>query len=283
MTNINFAVKIVYMEKIVKTLKNYPKDKTVYEDFADDAFYFFLEKHSFFLDVPHYHDSIELLCVLKGSTVVHLNGKAHSLNEGEIFICNSQMVHFYENYDEDKLAYILVLSQKYLRTFREAYKNATLPTFLRNTSANRQLFEHIENWYEMNDRNVLVDCAYSNLLLDKIVKLYDVRHHHSQNQNNALAISFINYVNENFNKDISLETAAKHFGYSREYFSKKFKQTVEKNFLTFLNTIRLQKAIEMLKDPENTLSFMEVCLACGFNNTTSLYRHLKKSDYSNPE
>lgn len=271
---------MIRMEKIVKTLKNYPKDKTVYEDFADDAFYLFLEKHSFFLDVPHYHDSIEFLCVLKGSTVVHLNGTAHSLSEGEIFIGNSQMVHFYENYDEDKQAYILVLSQKYTRTFREVYKNASLPSFLRNKTANKELFDHIADWYARTDRNVLVDCANSNILLDKIVKLYDVRQPDSQDQSNALAISFINYVNENYNKNISLETAAKHFGYSKEYFSKKFKQTVEKNFLPFLNTIRLQKAIEMLKDPENHMSFMEVCLACGFNNATSLYRHLKKSDYS---
>ena len=84
-----------------KNLKGLPKDKTVYEDFADESFYLFLKKDSFFLDVPHYHDSLEVLCVTKGSTVVHINGTSHSLSEGDIFICNSQQVHFYENYDED--------------------------------------------------------------------------------------------------------------------------------------------------------------------------------------
>ena len=274
-----FWVKISIMEKIVKTLKNYPKDKTVYEDFADDEFYLFFEEQNFFLDVPHYHDSIELLCVLKGSTVVHFNGTAHKVSEGEIFVSTSQMVHFYENYDEDKSAFILVLSKKYLHTFREIYKNATLPNFLLNKDANRQIFDHIEKWKSMQDRNVLVDSAYANLLLDKIVKLYEVIPA-EQDQGNTLAISFINYVNENYNRDISLESAAKHFGYSKEYFSKKFKQTVDKNFLSFVNTIRIQKAIEMLKNPANNMSFMEVCLACGFNNTTSLYRHLKKTEYS---
>ena len=54
---------------------------------------------------------------------------------------------------------------------------------------------HLETIYLPTlPENILIDCAYSNLLLDKIVKLYDVRHHHSQNQNNALAISFINYL-----------------------------------------------------------------------------------------
>ena len=263
-----------------KTLKGYPKDKTVYEDFADGSFYLFLEKHTFFLDVPHYHDSLEVLYVIKGKTTVHINGVSHDLSEGEIFVCNSQMVHFYENYDDNKLALIAVLSAKYLRTFREVYKNANFPTVLRDKEANAKIYTILNEWFNFEKRNVLVDCAYSNLLLNKIVELYDVIQPNQDNENNVLAINFINYVNENYNKDITLESTAKHFGYSKEYFSKKFKQTVDKNFLAFVNSIRVQKAIEMLENPNNKLSFLDICLACGFNNTTSLYRHLKKIDYS---
>ncbi len=114
----------------LQTLKGLPKDKTVYEHFADDSYYLFLEKHSFFLDVPHYHGSLEFLCMLKGSTTVHLNGESHQLTEGDIFVCNSQMVHFYENYQDDKLALIVVLSEKYIRPFKDVYKNVYLPSLL---------------------------------------------------------------------------------------------------------------------------------------------------------
>lgn len=265
-----------------KTLKGYPKDKTVYEDFADESFYLFLKKQDFFLDVPHYHDSIEILCVLKGSTTVHINGTSHNLSEGEIFICNSQLVHFYENYENDKMAIIAVLSSKYLRTFREVYKHANFPSVLRDKQSNLEIFSILEKWYNLNRRSVLVDCSYANLLLDKIVELYGVIPPSEEDENNILAINFINYVNENYNKDITLESAAKYFGYSKEYFSKKFKQVVDKNFLTFVNTIRVQKAMELLDNPNNKLSFLDICLACGFNNSTSLYRHLKKAEYSHP-
>lgn len=264
---------------MIPTIKDYPKDKTHYEHFADDAFYLFLQKHNFFLDVPHYHDSIELLYVIKGNTTVHLNGATHDLSAGEMFICNSQMVHFYENYEKDKLAIIAVLSQKYVRTFKEVYKNALLPTVLRNKEANAQIYNVLDNWFNTKNRSVLIDTAYANALLDKIVSLYDVTPVDQEDNSNALAIKFINYVNENYSKDISLESAAKHFGYSKEYFSKKFKQTVDKNFLSFLNAVRLQKAIEMLQNPENKMSFIEICLASGFNNATSLYRHLKKVNF----
>ena len=272
---------------MIPTIKDYPKDKTHYEHYADDAYYIFLQKHGFFLDVPHYHDSLEIMCVTKGKTTVHLNGATHDLSEGEIFVCNSQMVHYYENYDDDKLALIVVLSGKYMRTFKEVFKNALLPTFLRNKEANKPIFTIMEQWFADENRSILIDTAYANALLDKIVTLYGVIPIDQSNGNNELAIQFINYVNDHYHEELSLESVAKHFGYSKEYFSKKFKQTLDKNFLSFLNAVRLQKAIELLQDKNNKMSFIEICLACGFNNTVSLYRHLKKVNYKinreNPE
>lgn len=267
---------------MIPTIKDYPKNKTHYERFADDHYYIFLQKHAFFLDVPHYHDSIEILCVTKGKTTVHLNGETHDLCEGEIFVCNSQMVHYYENYEQDKMAIIVVLSERYMRTFKEVYKNALLPTFLKNKQANEQIFALLESWINDENRSILIDTAYANALFDKVVSLYGIIPQNAGGYHNDLAIQFINYVNEHYSEDVSLESAAKHFGYSKEYFSKKFKQTLDKNFLSFLNAVRIQKAIELLKDKKNKMSFIDVCLACGFNNATSLYRHLKKVNYQLP-
>ena len=97
---------------------------------------------------------------------------------------------------------------------------------------------------------------------------------------NKKAIELINYILENYNQNITLDSTAQHFGYSKEYFSKFFKQTVGKNFLDFLNATRTQKALEMLNDTESKKSIQEICIACGFNNPTSLYRHLKKANES---
>ena len=81
---------------------------------------------------------------------------------------------------------------------------------------------------------------------------------------------------------LSLDSMAYRFGYSKEYFSKKFKQNVGKNFLSYLNDVRLQKAVEFLNDPERTMTFNEICTKCGFNNSATLYRHLKKIRQANP-
>lgn len=248
-----------------------------YENLADDPFYLFLKKETFLFDEPHYHESIELTYIIQGKTTVHLNGTAYDLSEGDIFLCNRQNVHFYENDTGEKLALCVVLSNKYTHDFRQVHNNKQFPSILKNPEYNQEIFALLSEWFEFEDRSFLTDCAYANLLLDKVIRLYGFYEGESFDPINNIAIQFINYINENYNKDISLESAAKHFGYSKEHFSKKFKQAVGKNFLSFLNTTRVQKALELMNDPGQKRTFNEICLACGFNNPSSLYRHLRKN------
>ena len=147
--------------------------------------------------------------------------------------------------------------------------------FFLQKEKNKQIYNLLAEWFEHKDRSFLVDCAYADLLLDKIIKLYNFAPIETEDPMNSLAIEMINYITENYRENISLETAAKHFGYSKEYFSKVFKQTVGKNFLAFLNTTRTQKALKMLQASDRKKSVNEICAACGFNNPTSLYRNLK--------
>lgn len=247
-----------------------------YEQYADDPFYLFLKKETWLLDVPHYHDSIELIYLIEGNTKVYLGGSFHELEQGDVFFCNPQQVHFYENDESFKLAFCVVASNEYTHNFRKFYKNALFPSLLKDKSKNQQIYKLLSEWFDFKDKTFLVDCAFFNLLLDKVIKLYDFAKIETQDSMNSLAIEMINYITENYQKNISLETAAKHFGYSKEYFSKVFKQTVGKNFLSFLNTTRTQKALEMMQQSDRKKSINEICAACGFNNPTSLYRNLKR-------
>ena len=261
--------------------KNISNDNPFYEHLADDPFYLFLSKEDFLFDEPHYHESIEITYIIRGKTTVHLSGQSRVLEAGDIFISNRQQAHFYENYDNNKLALCVLLSTKYTHDFREVHKNVHFPSFLTDRAKNQEIYALMSEWLEHKNCSFLVHCAYANLLLDKIITLYGLTPAKAQDDINKTAIQFINYIAENYHKDLSLDEAANHFGYSKEYFSKKFKQAVGKNFLTFLNTMRLQKAVELLHDPERKLTFNEICSACGFNNTAALYRHLKRLNSQN--
>lgn len=266
----------------MKPTKQYSMENPLYEHPADNPFYLFLKKENFFFDIPHYHKSLEFIYIIKGKATVHYSDSVYELSKGDAFLCDREQVHFYENKDENKLGCILLLSSGYLRDFELFYKNSSFPNLLLNKKANAEIYSLLQKWIDHKDRNFLIDCAYSNLFLDKIIKLYGLVGTNEYESMNTTAIAFISYIQENYQKNLSLDMAAYNFGYSKEYFSKKFKQVVGKNFLSFLNDFRLQKAIELLNDPERQMTFYEVCAQCGFNNSATLYRHLKKIREANP-
>jgi AraC-like DNA-binding protein len=249
----------------------------IHETQSDEPFYLFLETATYLLEVPHYHDSFELVYLINGKSAAHVGNTIFPFEAGDIFIVNSQQVHFYENLPGEKLALIVVFGNKYLHSFKQLHLGKTFPSLLTNKEYNDEIYELLLTWLGFEQKNFLTNCAFANLLLDKLITLYGFSSPDDHNAVHTLATKFINYINDHYNEPLSLEHTAQYFGYSKEYFSKLFKRTVGKNFLSFVNATRTQKAIEMMNDTSTTYTTQEICATCGFNNSVSLYRNLKKT------
>ena len=82
------------------------------------------------------------------------------------------------------------------------------------------------------------------------------------------------YIEEHYNTEITLETIACKAGYSKEYFSKRFKEIVGENFKTFLDYVRTSEAQRMLTHENLTVS--EVAERVGYSNLSSFSRAFKR-------
>lgn len=84
------------------------------------------------------------------------------------------------------------------------------------------------------------------------------------------------YLMEHFTSELSLEQVALDMGYSRTYFSKRFKQLFKENFITYLIGLRIMWAKELLR--QNKISEIHsVSRECGFQDAayfTSVFRRL---------
>lgn len=89
------------------------------------------------------------------------------------------------------------------------------------------------------------------------------------------------YLNDNFDKDISLREAAKIAGMTDVALSRFFKLRTGKTFIDTLNEIRLGTASRMLI--ETTYSISEVAYKCGFNNMSNFNRMFKKKKDCTPK
>lgn len=85
----------------------------------------------------------------------------------------------------------------------------------------------------------------------------------------------VEYIDKNFQNDISVEDIASVCGLNRSYFGKIFKETMGKSPQEFLMDYRMVKAAELLKLTK--LSVGDVGNAVGYNNPLHFSRAFKKS------
>src|SRR5258706_8411624 len=93
--------------------------------------------------------------------------------------------------------------------------------------------------------------------------------------------NIMEYLTNNFDKNVSLGEAAKIAGMTDVAFSRFFKLRTGKTFIDTLNEVRLGHASRMLID--TTRSVNEVAYTCGFNNMSNFNRIFKNKKHSTPK
>ncbi|HMO61924.1 MAG TPA: AraC family transcriptional regulator [Ferruginibacter sp.] len=89
------------------------------------------------------------------------------------------------------------------------------------------------------------------------------------------------YMNNNFDKQITLNEVSKLVNMSEVSFSRFFKNRTSITFIDSLNEIRLGNASRMLIDTTHSIS--EVAYSCGFNNLSNFNRIFKKKKGCTPK
>lgn len=91
---------------------------------------------------------------------------------------------------------------------------------------------------------------------------------------NAVGEEIRSYIEEHYIEDISLQDVAGEMGYSDAYFCKLFKQCFDRNFITYLNDLRTEKAIELLRDV--TVSIKDISSRVGYRDANYFTRVFKR-------
>lgn len=85
----------------------------------------------------------------------------------------------------------------------------------------------------------------------------------------------IDYIRLNYNNDITLKDLAENvFFLNGSYLSHLLKIKTGKNYLTYLTEIRMEKAEELLRESEMTVT--EIAGLCGYNDISKFIQVFKK-------
>ena len=85
----------------------------------------------------------------------------------------------------------------------------------------------------------------------------------------------LDYVETHYAQQLSLYDLAKQFSFNYHYLSAYFTTHYQKSFTEYLNTVRIQKAQQLLQ--ENILSVAEVGAQVGYTDNSYFSRVFKKS------
>ena len=80
----------------------------------------------------------------------------------------------------------------------------------------------------------------------------------------------LQYINENFSNELSLEAVARYAGVRPVTLSKNFSKKLGENFSTYVHFLRCNMAADMMKKSDLTLS--EIACRCGFGSIRSYNR-----------
>ncbi len=88
------------------------------------------------------------------------------------------------------------------------------------------------------------------------------------------------FINNNYQKDISLDEVSREMDVSPYYFSKLFKEETGENFIEYLTAIRIAKAKELLENTDRSMK--EICVEVGYQDPNYFSRIFKKNEGLTP-
>lgn len=148
------------------------------------------------------------------------------------------------------------------------------------TPGDRNKFAEAENVY-----GHLMTWETSEQLRERVLSVFtslmEIRQLESEKSDNQIAYSMIQFISENYSRDISLSDIADHFQITPGYVSTLFKKYTGENFKNHLNIYRVQRAKEIAAEQPN-IKIVELAAMVGCNNVDTFIRIFKKYEGVSP-
>jgi len=235
----------------------------------------------------HWHAPLEIIMPLENEFTVICSNNSYILGEGDILLITPGAMHSMGGTSGKRL--IFQADFAILHNIKELASSLTLISPALHISAEnspaihekaRKLIMEIDAEYYSD----LPLCEAS--IYAKLIELFVlIARHYSKtsipvNNNASKQREYIerflfvcDYINEHFTENLTLDEVAALSGFSKFHFSRLFKQFANISFYKYLNRKRIENAVELLMDSQQTIT--DVALCCGFSSLSAFIRMFK--------
>ncbi|WMJ87321.1 GH39 family glycosyl hydrolase [Anaerocolumna sp. MB42-C2] len=228
----------------------------------------------------HWHGSIEIYLVLSGDITVILESETFHLIEDDILLINSNQLH--EIHCNDNVVAVLQIKHSYFKqwindsTFFEV-NSSIFHNKSRFLELKRSIAKLIYLNYNNTDCDDLLCISHSYQLLHELVKNFkcnDTKLTGNKSKNLKRLKGIIEYLNDNYTENITLNTVAEREYLSASYLSHFFEKNMGVSFFNFLTGIRMNHAVNDLLNTNLTIE--QIAANNGFANSRYFVSCFKK-------
>ncbi|MGG7622108.1 GH39 family glycosyl hydrolase [Bacillus coreaensis] len=242
--------------------------------------------HSVDYVTNHWHDSIEMIFVLKGKVAVSVNDKRYHLNEKDIFLINANDIHSIQHQEDNLLLALQIPIPDLKNNIKDADTYSfSCKSFLFDESHQGE-FNEIRAllaqmmWvinkegegYELQIQSLYFQLIY---LLTKNFKDENVKESKISSQKHIdRLLRITSYVKDNFKQEITLNELAQIEFLSIHYLSKFIQKHLGMPFSKYVDSIRLDHAVKDIVFTDIPLT--QIALDNGFASVKAFNRAFKE-------
>ena len=225
----------------------------------------------------HWHDRMELIRVLRGEMHVTCGGNTLKLTPGDMAIFSPKMPHrgiAAQEVEYDVLMFDVrsfyndsEVSRKYLPAIFDGRAK------FYGMSTDKETVQCFDEICSREEKGSLEITAYIYRL---IYLLYEnnLSEFTEEKRGGDMVIEMLEYIEENYDKELTIAIMAKRFGYSAEHFCRKFKDATGLSPMNYLKIYRMEEANKLLKMGERNIA--KIAEQCGFADSNYFTRCFKK-------
>jgi len=239
----------------------------------------------------HWHNEIEIAWVVSGTMDMGLNKEVHRMTAGDLCICKSGDIHFYDSRNfESKVILIILRKDGMEGLYQWIEENPGIQRYMTQAQIVQVGLEKIYDFFvRMQEESIeerigsqqLIK-AYATEMSVAIMRHWPVnavskKIKEQHDTKSAIIQQVLSYVDENISQELSMKALATRYNVDLFYLSKLFNRIVGMPFKTYLNILRTIIAEEKLITTNSPM--IDIALECGFNtvrNFNRVFKSIKK-------
>lgn len=248
--------------------------------------------------LAHWHNDLEIVYVFEGSIRMGINSETRILKAGDMAICSSGDIHYYDSKDSSSKIMMVIfnpsligfpggwpLNVRLTSPFMEkriAIREEEVRINNRLSLILQELMDEYNQKLEYHEQVIIgLLHEWSGLILrhvplDKINPQKDKR----RITNMKIMQGVLEYLDVNYMHPITLADAARQANMSLFYFSRFFKSLSGMSYIAYLSNIRVNQAELLLLTTDKTI--LDIALECGFTNIRTFNRVFKQIKQRTP-